>query len=94
VVKRHFFVHLKVHNFDVCRKLAVMTGTVLSVTVVDQWSIVLDVGECIIQIASVLQTALKMPFSRVHFVRFAMLNTTVLIVYMITGSSTRSGDIF
>jgi len=50
-----------------------MTGTVLSVTVVDQWPIAPDVGEFIIQIASLLQTALKKPFLHVQFVRFVMI---------------------
>jgi len=68
-----------------------MTGTVLSVTVVDQWSIVLDVGEYIIQIASRLQTALKKLCSRVQFVRFVTLNMTMLC--MLTDSSTCSRNI-
>ena len=78
IIKDVFFVSLKADNYGVCRKLAVMTGTVLSVTAVDQWSTVPDVGGFIIQIASLLRTALKKPFSHVQFVRFVTLNMTVV----------------
>jgi len=75
----------------VCRKLAVMTGTVLSVTVVGQWLIVPNVGEFIMQIAFLLQTALKELFLYVPFARFVRLNTT--LVYMIISSRACSGNI-
>jgi len=59
----------------ICRKLAVMTGTALSVIVVAPWLSVPGVGECIIHSASVIQQrVLEMQSSRVLFVRFVTPN--------------------
>jgi len=50
-----------------------MTGTVLSVIMADQSFIVQNVGEFIIQSASLLQAVLKILFLLASFVRFARL---------------------
>jgi len=63
-----------------------MTGTALSVIVVDQWSVVRDVGEFITHSASLLLTALRIPFSRVQCARFVRVTWSV-IVYVIAVSS-------